>query len=106
MTIATVTQCPTCSGAIFSTQNGHLCDPKEIELTANMKRSSDEQEAREGVLIHAFNAMLEWVNLKCDHGRLRLPIKFTMAMEDLDRSVDRLETLKRESRNSQEGSPK
>lgn len=58
-------------------------------------KDQDEIEVKENILIQAHNAMIEWGMLKCEHGRMKLPIKFVLAMEELDRDVDRLAEIKR-----------
>lgn len=60
-----------------------------------MPYEAEEIAAREVILIDAHNAMIEWGMLKCEHGRMKLPIKFILAMEELDRATDHLENLKR-----------
>lgn len=67
-----------------------------------MKNKADEIAAKEAILIDAHNAMIEWGMLKCDQGRMRLPIKFVLAMEELDKGVDRLETIRRAQHDSAE----
>ena len=60
------------------------------------ENESDEIAAKEAVIIHAHNAMVWWASLKCDEGHLLMPVKFVVAMEDLDRDVERLRRIQRE----------
>lgn len=55
------------------------------------------RETKESIVSHAHNAAIAWGGIKCDHGRMKLPVKFVLAMEELDRDVDRLASLGREA---------
>ena len=90
-----VSSCPRCGGAVFVEQNVHVCDPGEVEIVDHMKKSKELQDLKESIQIHAHNATNEWGNLKCEHSRMKLPIRFVLAMEELDRDIHRMRDIER-----------
>lgn len=82
-------QCEKCGG-LLGVGAPHECDPGEVELMEHIKKDKATYEAKDTILIHANNATIEWSMLKSEHGRMMLPITFVLAMERLDRSVEKL----------------
>jgi hypothetical protein len=99
-----ISSCPRCGGAVFAEQNVHVCDPGEVELKGHMDRDRELRELKDSIQIHAHNAMIEWGGLKCEHSRMKLPVRFVLAMEELDRDMDKLRALERVNVIPSEGS--
>lgn len=90
-----VVQCKDCMRGFFKGDH-HECLQEDLALTKSMNLHSSITDAVAEALNQARNLTRSWCNLKCNHPQLRLPIKFTEDMLELDRIIDKLEGYERE----------